>query len=300
MNAPPNQIFIEFDREMQRNWTEKIPNRQYLRDVPVAEGDAGAFDGQALEETQPIPQDSQPLTFARCLALPSYRWLLVLDALAFVFAVIGISMLVDYAGNGYHYESLVSGAALLAIARFACFGGNRLWRRFEFTSRIVWLECHGNYQRAKSQIGAMLQDRVKTEKSIVNVEDMTLRVWIAEVDSVSFGPDAWRSLLSIRGLPDEAERLSAHLAQHASDQAMIVSPQSQADLKRLAVLDKLNPGSAAPLPAAAVQALGGVAGAAPAANVPASATKRFCSQCGAPAAGGALFCAQCGASLKGS
>lgn len=299
MNAPPNQIFIEFDREMQRGWTEKIPNRIYLRDVPVTEGDNGSFDGQALEESQPIPQDSQPLTFSRCLALPSYRWLLVLDAVGLLIAIVGTGMLVNYAGQPNNLGALVMGSAMLLIARFACFGGNRLWRRFEFTSRIVWLECHGNFQRAKSSIGAMLQDRVKTEKSLVNVEDMTLRVWVAEVDSVSFGPDAWRSLLSIRGLPEEAERLAAHLAQKASDQAMVVSPQSQADLQRLNVLNKLNPSSAAPLPAAAVQALGGGAAGGGSPNVPAATGKRFCSQCGAPAAAGAQFCAQCGASMKG-
>jgi hypothetical protein len=79
---------------------------------------------------------------------------------------------------------------------------------------------------------------------------------------------------------------------------MVVSPQSQADLQRLAVLDKLNPASAAPLPAAAVQALGG-APAVTAAPAPMATSKRFCPQCGTPAVTGAMFCAQCGTSLKG-
>ncbi|MCH1990936.1 hypothetical protein L7Q18_32215, partial [Achromobacter xylosoxidans] len=31
MNAPPAQLFQEFDREMQRGWTETVPNRVYMR-----------------------------------------------------------------------------------------------------------------------------------------------------------------------------------------------------------------------------------------------------------------------------
>ncbi|NGY06324.1 zinc ribbon domain-containing protein [Solimonas terrae] len=292
MNAPPNQIFLEFDREMLRGWTEKIPNRRYLRMLPQLQGNAGAFEGQVIEESQPIPQDIEALTLSRCLNLPAYRWLLLLDVFALVTAATGSGMLLDYAHARTDWGALLMGASLLLIARLAFVGGNRLWRRFEFTSRIYWLECQGNFQRARSSIGALLQDRVKTEKDLVSVEDMTLRLWVAEIDSVSFGPDTPRSLMSIRGLPEEAERLSAHLAGFARQQATIISPQSDVDLQRLSVLNKINPASAASLPSAADALAAGVAGTA----APSAVTSRaFCPQCGNRLDSKAAFCSACGA-----
>lgn len=278
MNAPPNQIFLEFDREMLRGWTEKIPNRRYLRLLPQTRGAGGGFEGHAIEESQPVPQDTERLTLGRCLCLQAYRWLLLLDVFALLSAAVGAVMLLDFARTSSDWGALLMGASLLLIGRLGFASGNNLWRRFEFISRVYWLECQGNFQRARSSIGALLQDRVKTEKDLISVEDMTLRLWVAEIDSVAFGPDSVRSLMSIRGLPEEAERLCAHLASFARQQATILSPQSEVDLQRLAVLDRLNPASAPALSSASV--------AAPA--------RAFCPQCGNRLVPGARFCSGCG------
>jgi hypothetical protein len=282
MNAAPNQIFLEFDREMQRGWTEKIPNRVYMRWYPKTNDQAGAFEGHRLEETQPVPQDIKPLSLMRCLQLGAYRWLVCVDLFALITAGAGAAKLLHFSNLSYDYGALIVGLSLLSIARFAFLGANRLWRRFEFTSKVYWLECQGNYTKAKASVGALLQDRIKTEKDLVNVEDMTLRLWVAEVDSVCFGPDTERSLVSIRGLPTEAEQLAKTLAQFGRQQAAIVSPQADSDLHRLAVLNRISPvgNSGANLLDAAVAAMGG---------------KPFCSQCGAKIAAGARFCSQCGA-----
>jgi hypothetical protein len=304
MNAPPAQIFLEFDREMQRGWTETVPNRIYLRQLPkLGNLPAGSFEGHAIEETQPLPNDLKPLTFARCMALEAYRWLLALNLFAVVATAVGAGMLLYAAIVPATWGALAIGASLLLIARFAFDGGNKLWRRFEFTSRIYWLETHGNYQRAQTSIGTLLQDRVKTQKDIVNVEDMSLRLWVAEIDSVSFGPETERSLLSIRGLPDEAERLSAHLADFGMRQASVVAPSSSADLQRLAMLKKINPPQGGNLASSIPQALGGNGAAAPAMSAPPTASPsavRFCTQCGTKADGSAVFCGQCGTRLPTS
>lgn len=298
MNAPPAQLFQEFDREMQRGWTETVPNRVYLRLPPkLGSAPAGEFEGHALQETQPMPNDLQPLSIGRCLALDTYRWLLVLDGFALLAAAVGAGLLLHAARVEQQWGALLIGLSLLAIARFAFNGGNGLWRRFEFTSRLYWLEAHGSYQRARTEIGTLLQDRVKTQKDIVNIEDMSLRLWVAEVDSVSFGPDLARSLVSIRGLPDEAERLSAHLADFGMRQSSIVAPGSQTDLQRLALLDRINPPQAGggALATGVQQALTGAPTTTPVA-APAAAA-RFCTQCGAAAAAGAAYCGQCGTRL---
>lgn len=299
MNAPPGQMFIEFDREMQRGWTEKIPNRSYLRQLPRTEGDNGSFQGEVIEETQPVPQDVEPLTLSRCLELRPYRWLVMLDLFALAAAAIGTAMLLDFAAVPRNWGALLIGLSLLNIANFAFRGGNRLWRRFEFVSRVYWLECQGNFQRAKANVGALLQDRVRTEKSLINVEDMTLRLWVAEVDSVWFGPnDERRALMSIRGLPDEAERLAGDLANFGRQQASVVAPQADTDLQRLTVMSQLNPSQPGLPAAAAAQAQAALGSAAPATPGAPAVSPKFCPQCGtAVAPGPARFCSHCGAAL---
>ncbi len=306
MNAPPGQIFVEFDREMQRGWTEKIPNRGYLRQLPRTSGENGSFEGQILEETQPVPQDVEPLTLSRCLQLQPYRWLIALDMFAVVTTGAGTGMLLNFAMVPRNLGALVIGLSLLMIANFAYTGGNKLWRRFEFTSRIYWLECQGNFQRARANVGGMLQGFVNTEKALVNVEDMTLRLWVADVDSIWFGPqDRRRALMSIRGLPDEAERLSQHLAGFARQQATVIAPQSDTDMQRLAVMNRISPPPAAVgrLGGAAPEALstpGGSSGAAASTTPAVPAARRFCPQCGGKLDAGARFCSNCGAQLAGS
>ena len=302
MNAPPAQLFQEFDREMQRGWTETVPNRVYMRIPPkLGNAQAGEFEGHALEETQPMPNDLQPLTFE---PLPGARYLSLAADAGRVLAAdrprSAPACCSATASVGQQWGALLIGLSLLLIARFGFSGGNGLWRRFEFTSRIYWLETHGSYQRARTEIGTLLQDRVKTQKDIVNVEDMSLRLWAAEVDSVSFGPDVKRSLTSIRGLPMEAERLSAHLADFGIRQSSIIAPGSQTDLQRLAILDKINPpqGNAAALSTGVQQALLGAPTTTPVAT-PAASAARFCTQCGTPANTAAAFCGQCGTRLPG-
>lgn len=295
MNAPPNQIVLEFDRVMQRGWTEQIPNRVYLRTVPRTDEHSGPFEGHAIEETQPVPQDNEALTIPRCLSMREYRGLFFLDALSLLLSVLGGYLLLSYAGEPSAYWQAALGAALLFIAFSSFAQGNQLWRRFEFTSRVYWLELQGNYQRARASVGAVLHDTVKTEKELVTVEDMTLRVWVAELDSVCFGPDTERSLMSIRGLPDEAEKLAAYLAGFARGQASVVAPQAAVDQERLAAMSRANaPVRTPPTTAASLPTAG-----APEWPLPGDAGQdgRFCSQCGARVDAAAQFCARCGTKL---
>jgi zinc-ribbon domain len=300
MNAPPNQIVLEFDRVMQRGWTEQIPNRTYLRTVPRTDGTSGPFDGHAIEETQPVPQDNEALSLTRCLSMREYRWLFLLDIFALCLAVLGGWLLLAFAEEPSAYWQAALGAALLYIAYASFALGNQLWRRFEFTSRVYWLEMQGNYQRAKSSVGVVLHDRVKTEKELVTVEDMTLRVWVAELDSVCFGPDAERSLMSIRGLPDEAAKLSAYLADFARGQATVIAPEASVDRERLDAMSRVNAAARSGSATGAVPSL--PTGHRPDPPLPSANddSARYCPQCGTRSDETARYCARCGTPLDRS
>ena len=64
-NADPNLLLQEVDRELQRRWTQDIPNRRYVWQPPVLEPARGAgnFSGTALEEKR-----------SRCRGRPCTAW----------------------------------------------------------------------------------------------------------------------------------------------------------------------------------------------------------------------------------
>ena len=295
MNAPPNQLLVELDREMQRGWVERIPNRRYAQRIPQIVGHAGSFDGELLEETQPLPrEDMRRLGLADAVAEPRYRWLTLLSGLGVVFTLVCTIALLLFASHVEAHritpalwQDVCLAGGMFSLAIFCLRAGHILWSRFDFTSRLTWVEIEGNFQRSQTAVGAALTDRVRTEKEIVSVNDMTLRVWVAEVDSVTFGADSVRRMIGSRGRPDLALSLRQHLQSFAEGQSSIDLPRSHADLDKIAAVGAMNRVAGGAEPPADLRNL--IHAPPPAANV--------CARCGAVATQGAKFCAQCGAAL---
>ena len=302
MNAPPNQILVELDREMQRGCIEQIPNRRYARYVPQTSGDNGTFHGELLEETQPMPRDDmRTVSFSHALAEPRYRWLTVLSALGVLYTVAGSIALLLFT------HQVTVGETAPALWKVACFAGGMfslalfclraghiLWARFDFVSQMTWVEIDGTFQRSHTAIGAPLTDRVRTEKDGVSVNDMTLRVWVAEVDSVTFGSESERRIVGLRGLTDRAGALRRQLERFAGDQSSVDLPSSRRDIDKIAALGAMNQLAGEPSAAAALfKAMGGDT----AATKSMVGSPAFCPACGAAASSGARFCASCGQRL---
>ena len=141
---------------------------------------------------------------------------------------------------------LVAGAASsFLLALFCLKSSQMLWRRFRFTSRLYWLELQGNFQESSVDFGNLVQDRFKSQKTVTNVEDMTLRLWVADVDSICYGRDRPRYVVGMAGNVTEAERLGRHLAEFARSQAVIVSPTSARDVERASTIGDMNKGQPA-------------------------------------------------------
>jgi hypothetical protein len=187
---------------------------------------------------------------------------------------------------------------MLALGWYCLRAGHVLWQRLDFTSRVVWVEMQGNYQSARMDVGNTLSDPIKTEKQIINIETMTLRVWAAELDTVIFGKDAPRMVIGLRGLPNLAKQLAAHLAEFAQEQSVVVAPTSQTDLRKSALLGAMNHtgGAVPPAPGSIGAAMQAVASAAsPSRAAPmAEALPATCPACGNPVEPGDRFCGSCG------
>lgn len=305
MNAPPASLMDELDRTLQSQWTERIPNRRYARIDPVtpASTPSGAFAGELLEETQPLPlAGTKAPSFGAALSERRHRALLLLDLYAVVLVLVAIGFALYFVrefnvlqGWKQSRMSVAGTAGILALVAGFCFqASSRLWGRFNFESVLTWVELIGNYQTSRIGTGNQFTSRMNTENDVVRTEAATLRVWRARVESVVFGKDDARQVTAMFSTEKEAQALAAHLMQFAQSQSVLVAPNSSADQARIA---SLNSGE---------QALGGAPGsaaqlqreqhiAAAIASTPPAAV--HCTQCGTAAPPGARFCAKCGAAL---
>lgn len=322
-NADPNLLMQELDREMQRNWTHRIPNRRYARVLPgITLGNrAGNFRGQMLEETQPMaPSAFSRMDFSVARAYPRFFWLMVIDLMGVVLTLAGALALVTFA---VRFDPMADwrpvlgfatlGLSLVAVGGYAFRSAHTLWGRFDFESTLTWVEMEGSYIRSKVDIGNRLQDRVFTEREVVSVENMTFRVWVMQLRSVVFGHQSHGSVTPriITGMlsqPKEADYLRNLVRQFAAEQSIVVAPTAGEDARRMAAMGALNQLGGAPdaqaltsglladnlLQAAAAPQVRPAADPAPAEPAP---TGKVCAACEMVNDAGNAFCEGCGKPL---
>ncbi len=316
MNAPPASLMDELDRNLQQQWTDRIPNRRYARIDPVttAATPSGSFAGELLEESQPLPMaGTKAPTLALAFGERRYRTLLLLDlfAVALVFAAVAFALYFvrefNVMGSWQQNRFSVAGnSAILAIVATFCFQtSGKLWGRFNFESVLTWVEMMGNYQTSRIGTGNQFSSRLNTENDVVRTESMTLRVWRARIESVVFGKDEARQVTAMFSTEKEARALAAQLTQFAQGQSVLIAPGSAADQARIASLNSAERGMEAPSADAhaaqlqrEMQVQAALTSAASASG--SGAATIHCTQCGASATPGARFCAACGKALNAS
>lgn len=249
MNAHPKQLSDELRRELQRNWTEQIPNRVYISQEPhVGNAKMGSFSGDFVEETQPMPEGGvQKLDLKEALSNRNYTWLVFLNMFgtamyvigSLLFVTFGVSVMNDPSDLG-NLNLVGIGMVLWVAATHAFNAASRIWGKFNFKSTLYWVEMDGNYQTTSVDFGNQFTDRVKSSKTVTNIETATIRVWVAELYSVVFKKSDVRHIIGMRGNADKAKYLAQHLCNFGADQAVIVAPGSPSDLKRVATLGALN------------------------------------------------------------
>jgi hypothetical protein len=302
VNGHPKQLLDELERHMQRGWIEQIPNRRYAKQTPTIIGQSGQFFGQLFEETQPMPrEDMRRIDLQRALNEPRFRWLVGLNTFGVALVVIAVLCLLWFTAKfssamGLSQSDALGwgtfGGAMLAVGAYCLSAGHRLWARFDFLSTLIWVEYNGNFQRSRMNLGAQFTDRVHTESEVIAVHDMSLRVWVAEIDSVTFDRDHGRMIVGMRGLPDKACEIRQLLEQCAQQQTIVVAPTSQRDIEKIALsgtLNRLGESTPAVLPAQIRAALG-------LDSTPTQAASNLasCTGCGDALAADARFCDNCG------
>ena len=253
-NAPPAQINLEIERELQKEWTAAIPNRSYLRQTPqINMGTNGHFSGQIVQETQPMVPEGYEEGIDFVQSNPRLSKLLFINMVSVVatlFSTLGIlCLLINFHNNpvsGLHLLSwlpLMLGA--LSLSAYWIKITHSLWGRFDFESKLYIFEYEGNFNSAEMQFGNYLKDSVQARKDIINIESMTLRVWVTHLKTSVFGlginsAQKPRRIISMVGLKDESLAWLNHLKGFTENQSMMLKPGSTEDFARTAALGKLN------------------------------------------------------------
>ncbi|SFL48451.1 zinc ribbon domain-containing protein [Rugamonas rubra] len=295
MNAHPNKLVEELDRMLMGRWYSNIPNRRYTRRSPQIQGRQGQFTAELLEESQPRPLPNRIATgVGHALSQPQFFWLTCLTGLALVYLVAGTAGAFvaarDIVAAAPASTTLAFSLSQFIIGVFCYRAAHVLWGRFDFVSELIWVDIGGSFESADVRVGNQLSGNVQTSKSVINVESMTMRVWVSEIDTVIFGKDAQRQLIGMRGLPGVADELAASLKQFGEARSMVVAPSSAQDFERaqqIGVMAQLVGGASAAglLPAAPVAA---------AALASALGARQFCTGCGTGLEPDASFCGECG------
>ncbi len=237
MNAHPNKLIEELDRILMTRWYSRIPNRRYARQSPNVVGQQGRFTADIFEETQPRPQPNRTATgVGHALATPQFRWIAVLSGLASFYLFLGTVAAVLLARDILAGEAISTTATFalsqLAVGMFCGEAAHMLWGRFDFVSELIWVDLNGSFESAHVKLGNQISGNIQTTKNVINIEEMTMRVWVSEIDTVIFGKDDWRQLIGMRGLQDTADELATALKAFGETRSMVVAPTSAADLER--------------------------------------------------------------------
>ena len=213
-----------------------MPNSRYARLIPevLLNAPPGTFEGELLEETQPVLNGKmRALSLQACFSGPRYRWLGWLNCYGLLAILVAVILLAIFAKQPYTAADIsvaALGISFWLLGKFSFRAGHFLWERVDFCSKLILVEIKGNYQAAQMDCGNPFADEAKTQKLALNSESMALRVWIAEIETVAFGKDGKRTILSMSGLTNEASALYAHLAYFGQQPCMCVARTSMADI----------------------------------------------------------------------
>jgi len=247
ISVNPALVSAEFMRAMQDAWWEKIPNRRYCRIDPVVNLDqrSGQFQGSIVEETQPVPFVIDGADGDRPFASGNPAIITLINGYALVLTVLACVasyMLVGaLTGGGAGIGSLAACTLFVwALAKAAFDVARFLTLRFDFRSKLIWMDMNGTYAAAEVGQGNRYTSNLHSSSQVVQIEGMTFRLWMAEVHSVAFGKDGQRHILSMLGKPDEAASLAKRLKDFITSQAVMVSVGSSGDQERAARVGMMN------------------------------------------------------------
>ena len=170
-NVHPKDIFRSFDMEMANLRYKEIPNRVYREMNPHLnmEGsfDKGSFNGDTIQETQPIYEDIEHTDIFKKIRLcvSIYGHILVCFSALLLFLLnynVPESISVGLLFNAFYIPVL-----LWTFGNISVNVAHIYWAEINFKSYLMHFQGEGTYTESKISVGMAITDSTRSENQIV-------------------------------------------------------------------------------------------------------------------------------------
>jgi hypothetical protein len=165
-------------------------------------------------------------------------WCLWLFALATGIAIVEVPRFEQME----HFDIVRALFCVVALGLFTAMAyriTNLLWSRLKFTSGLTWTEVEGTSQQSELSIGNQFSGSQRSKSTLTCIEDVTLRVWSADITSVAFDPHGKHLIVATSATNGFAKSIAEHLIHFAGEQSSVAVPTSRKDdIKAGILLDK--------------------------------------------------------------
>lgn len=170
-NVHPQDFFRSLDMELASLRYKEFPNRVYRELMPTLqmEGsmDKGSFNGDTIQETQPIFEEIAYPPLLQQLRL----WISVGGHLLVICGALFLFLLNQNIDSSVHFKDIFNELfypIVLGLSGFsALLLAHMYWAEMHFTSYLIQFQGEGTYTESKVSVGMAITDSTRSENTIV-------------------------------------------------------------------------------------------------------------------------------------
>ncbi|GAB4073129.1 hypothetical protein GCM10028778_07360 [Barrientosiimonas marina] len=248
-NVHPKDFFRALDLKMTDLRYKEMPNRVYRELNPNLhmEGnmDKGSFDGDTIQETQPVYQDisyPEPLKKIRFgVAVGGHILLIIAAFLLFILNQSrGGSFPISSLFTGIFFPGIcfATGLALLTMAHV-------YWGEMQFKSYLVQFQGEGTYSESKLSVGMSVNDSTQSENTVIRSSFSTWflaseLVTSTQARSGRHALDGPRYILGMHKSDELLNQLVSHVNDYLEEKELIAVSSSEKDGEAMQALYSAN------------------------------------------------------------
>lgn len=240
----PMDIFRAIEMTLANHRYMEIPNREYINEPPVLQGQGsdnkGDFGGEILHEIQPAPLERRrdPLILpgvllGQALLLGSSVWLF--------FAIQNlVEPSVDMLAT-----ALLGPAVLWLLGGALAYVANIYLGEFQFESRLIAFRASGTYSESRLATGMSIHDSTRSENIFVR-SSLTPWLVVSQIHSSiiavsgAMNLEQPRYVLAMERDDSLTDELIADMRRYLRERQVMAGVQSQADLEAASSIHQMN------------------------------------------------------------
>lgn len=255
----PQELFIHFETIIMANRRFKeVPNRVYREFDPslIEEGsdDKGHFNGEAIQETQPVPQSKEQPFFdiLRIVTTILAHLLIVISFVLLFIHIEDFAITANFLKKSFEFQYLINNFEIVFIIMTIWLFGKSLsnfahafWAEMRFESLIVFFQCQGTYSESKLSTGTSIYDSTRSENTVVR-SSITPWLLTCKIISSCFAASGKRNLefprhiMEIHSAQIEHNKILNELFDFIRNRSTIAGINSEKDLNSAYNIHQMN------------------------------------------------------------